>query len=114
MLGHLADPRPIMNDPGAPLLSAVGFGTEEGPFVGVGMGIDFGAAFVGNIGHRWLWDFTAVGQVVNTAAALQAQARGGEILMTERAAGGVADVAAQPTELNVKGGSAVRAWSVHV
>jgi adenylate cyclase len=71
-----------MYDHARRLLSAFGYRSADGPFVDVGVGIDFGQAFVGNIGHRWLWDFTAVGQVVNTAAALQAQARGGEILMT--------------------------------
>src|SRR4051794_7624155 len=114
MLGHLADPRPIMNDPGAPLLSAVGFGTEEGPFVEVGVGIDFGAAFVGNIGHRWLWDFTAVGEVVNTAAALEAQARGGGILMSDRVTEGGAVVPAEPAQLTTKAGLTIRAWRASI
>jgi adenylate cyclase len=114
LLGDLGDPRQLMYDHARRLLSAIGYGSGDDPFVDVGVGIDFGEAFVGNIGHRWLWDFTAVGQVVNTAAALQAQARGGEILMTERAAAGVADVAGQPAELIVKGGADVQAWSVPV
>src|SRR3954451_17170246 len=110
MLGELGDPRRMMYEHACRLLSAVGYGTEEGPFVDVGIGIDFGAAFVGNIGHRWLWDFTAVGQVVNTAAALQAQAHGGEILMTDRVAGGNVAVSGEPEEVIAKGGPPVSAW----
>lgn len=93
MLGDLGDPRQLMYDHARRLLSAIGYGTGQGPFVEVGVGLDFGNAFVGNIGNRWLWDFTAVGQVVNTAAALQAGARGGEILMTDRVAGGIEVIA---------------------
>ena len=70
------------------LLEAVGYGSAEGPFVEVGVGIDFGEAYVGNIGQRDVYDFTAVGDVVNTAARLQAEAAGGEIVIAERAGGG--------------------------
>src|SRR5437763_189032 len=48
------------------LLCAVGYAGEGAPFVQMGVGIDFGEAFVGNIGQRALYDFTAVGDVVNT------------------------------------------------
>ena len=47
-----------------------------GPFAEMGIGLDFGEAFVGNIGQRALYDFTAVGDVVNTASRLQGQAGG--------------------------------------
>ena len=57
------------------LLRAVGYGSGEGPFVEMGVGIDFGEAFVGNIGERALYDFTAVGDVVNTASRLQGAGR---------------------------------------
>ena len=46
------------------LLQAVGYGSEAGPFVEMGVGMDVGEAFVGNIGERALYDFTAVGDVV--------------------------------------------------
>jgi adenylate cyclase len=36
----------------------------------MGIGIDVADAFVGNIGQRALYDFTAVGDVVNTASRL--------------------------------------------
>jgi adenylate cyclase len=73
------------------LLAAVGYGSARGPFVEVGIGLDFGEAFVGNIGERALYDFTAVGDVVNTAARLQAEAEGGEIVLSERVAAGLED-----------------------
>ena len=40
----------------------------------MGIGLDVGEAFVGNIGQRALYDFTAVGDVVNTASRLQGEA----------------------------------------
>lgn len=52
------------------LLAAVGYATDGGPFVEVGVGLDVGEAFVGNIGERAVFDFTAVGDVVNTASRL--------------------------------------------
>lgn len=73
------------------LLASVGYGSAEGPYVELGIGLDFGEAFVGNIGQRALYDFTAVGDVVNTAARLQGEAGGGEILLSERVAAGLAD-----------------------
>ena len=72
----------VMLDHARGLLREVGYGSAEGPFVDLGVGLDFGEAFVGNIGDRWLWDFTAVGEVVNNAAALQSRARSGEVLMS--------------------------------
>ncbi len=57
------------------LLRAVGYGSGSAPFVEMGIGIDAGEAFVGNIGQRALFDFTAVGDVVNTASRLQGQPR---------------------------------------
>jgi adenylate cyclase len=48
----------------------------------VGIGLTFGMARVGNVGAGEVKDFTAVGDVVNTAARLQASASPGEILMS--------------------------------
>ena len=72
----------LMLEHGRELLRAVGYGSAEGPFVEMGIGIDFGEAFVGNIGERALYDFTAVGDVVNTASRLQGEAAGGEIVIS--------------------------------
>lgn len=85
------------------LLRKVGYGTRDGPFLEVGIGLDFGAAFVGNIGDRAVHDFTAIGDVVNTAARLQGEARGGEIVISARAAAVLGAVPGEPVELAVKG-----------
>lgn len=105
-----------MLDHARELLRAVGYGTPEGPFVQVGVGLDFGEAFVGNIGQRALFDFTAVGDVVNTASRLQGQAAGGEIVLSQRVAAGLPqDELGAPVELQLKGKSQPeRAYRVSV
>ena len=50
----------------------------------IGAGADFGRAFVGNVGEEDVKDFTALGDVVNTAARLQARAEPGQLLVSER------------------------------
>jgi adenylate cyclase len=50
----------------------------------VGAGADFGRAFVGNVGEEDVKDFTALGDVVNTAARLQAAAETGQLVVSER------------------------------
>jgi adenylate cyclase len=85
------------------LLRSVGYGTESGPFVEVGIGLDFGEAFVGNIGQRALYDFTAVGDVVNTASRLQAKARGGEVVLSRRVAEALPAPVGIRVELELKG-----------
>lgn len=97
----------LMFEHAGQLLSAVGYGSAEGPFVELGIGLDFGEAFVGNIGERALYDFTAVGDVVNTAARLQGEAGGGEILLSERVAEGLAGPRpGEAVSLQLKGKSA--------
>jgi len=64
------------------LLCSVGYGKGE-PWLPLGVGMDFGTAFVGNVGSGEVKDFTALGDVVNTAARLQAEARPGQIVMSE-------------------------------
>jgi adenylate cyclase len=94
---------PLMVDHALELLRAVGYGTQEGPFAEVGIGLDVGDAYVGNIGERAVYDFTAVGDVVNTASRLQGEARGGEVLFTERVAAGLPEPFGVPCELSLKG-----------
>lgn len=64
------------------LLAAVGF--VDDPWVPLGVGLDVGRAFVGNVGEGEVKDFTALGDVVNTAARLQSAAESGQIVMSER------------------------------
>jgi len=88
------------------LLVASGY-REEQPWVELGIGLDFGSAFVGNVGSGVVKDFTAIGDVVNTAARLQAAAASGESLMSSRVhdrAGGYAR-GAETRELALKGKS---------
>jgi adenylate cyclase len=95
----------VMLEHGRGLLRAVGYGSGEPPFVEMGIGLDFGEAFVGNIGQRALYDFTAVGDVVNTASRLQAQAAGGEIMLSERVANGLPAPVGTRVQLELKGKS---------
>jgi adenylate cyclase len=92
-----------MLDHARELLAAIGYGTPSGPFAEVGIGLDFGEAFVGNIGDGSVRDFTAVGDVVNTASRLQAHAAGGEIVLSSRIAALLVDPPGDPVELTVKG-----------
>ena len=66
------------------ILRAVGYGSREVPWLPLGVGMDFGTAFVGNVGSGVVKDFTAIGDVVNTASRLQGQAKPGQIVMSER------------------------------
>ena len=67
---------------GVELLRAVGEGSEEGPWLSVGVGVHAGTAFVGNVGgDGGVVDFTALGDPVNVAARLQSLAGVGEIVV---------------------------------
>src|SRR6185437_16533504 len=65
------------------LLASAGYGAGR-PWVEIGVGLDFGTAYVGNVGAGAVKDFTAIGDVVNTAARLQAAAASGEIVISQR------------------------------
>ena len=69
----------------------------------MGIGLDVGEAFVGNIGERAVYDFTAVGDVVNTASRLQGEARSGEIMLSERVAVGLPGAIGAPVDLELRG-----------
>jgi adenylate cyclase len=92
-----------MLDHAVELLGAVGYGSSSEPFVQMGIGIDVGEAFVGNIGQRALYDFTAVGDVVNTASRLQGAAAGGEIVLSDRVAAGLPERVGTREEVELKG-----------
>jgi adenylate cyclase len=85
------------------LLAELGYGSAAGPLLEVGIGIDCGEAFVGNVGERWLFDFTTVGDVVNTASRLEGAAAGGEILISERLAGELPGLRAEEVRVPPKG-----------
>jgi len=73
------------------LMRALGFDGRAEPLVPVGIGVDVGTAYVGNVGGENLIDFTALGDPVNMAARIQAQAMAGELLVSEAAFAEVAD-----------------------
>ena len=85
------------------ILAAVGYGGHKGPRLEVGIGLDVGPAYVGIVGDGEIRDFTAIGDVVNTASRLQSVAKSGQIVMSETVAqtAGVTD--GVETTLDVKG-----------
>src|SRR3954464_2125342 len=89
------------------LLEAVGYGSADEPWLRLGVGIDVGRAFVGNVGSGEVKDFTAIGDVVNTTARLQSAAEAGQIVLSERLCGGLsaAPAAAARSSLDLKGKS---------
>ena len=103
MYGKLDDPAATMIEQSRELLGRIGYGREEGPFVEVGIGLDYGEAFVGNVGERSLYDFTAVGDVVNVAARLQGQAEGGEIVASGRLVDRLSEPIGERVEVSLKG-----------
>jgi adenylate cyclase len=96
-------PADVMIDHARELLRAVGYGTSEGPFVELGIGADFGKAYVGNIGDRAVFDFTAVGDTVNTASRLQGAAAEGEVVVSARVGEAARDDLGTPVEIDLKG-----------
>jgi adenylate cyclase len=93
----------LMVDHARELLQRVGYGTPDGPEFELGIGIDFGEAFIGNIGNAAVHDFTAVGDVVNTASRLQGQAAGGEVVLSARLADHLPAPIGEPEQLVLKG-----------
>jgi adenylate cyclase len=92
----------MLNDARA-LLAAAGYADDQ-PWVKIGIGLDYGPAYVGNVGSGEVKDFTAIGDVVNTAARLQAAAASGEIVMSLRVHDRTGAAAgAAPRELSLKG-----------
>jgi adenylate cyclase len=73
------------------LLEAVGFGPGSEPWLQLGIGLDVGRAYVGNVGSGEVKDFTALGDVVNTASRLQSSAAAGQIVLSERLFGRLSD-----------------------
>ena len=86
---------------GMELLNAVGYGSDEGPWLELGVAVNAGVAYVGNVGGAVV-DFTALGDPVNVSARMQQHAAGGELLV----ASGVADELMEKTprrRLNLRG-----------
>ena len=101
--GRMGEPATVMLKHARDLLAKVGYGERGGPFVEVGIGLDYGEAFVGNVGKGTLFDFTAIGDVVNVASRLQGKAKGGEILASERLAQRLSEPPGERVDLELKG-----------
>ncbi len=82
-----------------------GHGSEEA--VPIGVGIHMGVASVGNVGKGEVKDFTAIGDVVNTAARLQSCALAGQIVVSDEVykKAGASCPQAEPASFSVKGKS---------
>lgn len=59
---------------------------ETGECLGVGVGVHYGPAVVGNMGSQRRMDYTAIGDTVNTAARLEANAPAGKIYVSRAVA----------------------------
>src|SRR2546423_12881055 len=88
------------------LLASVGYGSEGEPWLRLGVGLDIGRAYVGNVGSGEVKDFTALGDVVNTAARLQSAAAARQIVISDRGFGRLSEppavAPATPLEPNGK------------
>ena len=76
-----------------------------GPELGFGIGIARGYATLGRIGFEGRFDYSAIGTVVNLAARLCAEAKGGQILVDSKVHSAVEEYADMETagELTLKG-----------
>lgn len=102
---------------GLALLRGLGYGSAEGPWLSVGIGIDAGTAYVGNVGGKGYVDFTALGDPVNLAAHIQAAAKPGELLVGEAAFAAVVEryPGCESRSLQLKGKDGpVAVWSLPV
>ncbi len=81
-------------------------GAGAGPAPDVAVGINSGPVVAGNVGSRSLrrFDFTVIGDVVNTASRLEGVAKGGQIVVSRHSYERIADrvVASRLGEVEVK------------
>jgi adenylate cyclase len=72
---------------------------ELGIDVGMGIGVSYGRAVVGNIGSEQRQDYTLIGDVVNTASRLSGVARAGQVIVSYHLRDALADGALAPFPL---------------
>ena len=66
---------------------------KRGYELALGVGIAQGYATIGAIGFEGRWDYGAIGTVTNLAARLCGEAKGGQILVHQRVATAIEDLA---------------------
>ncbi len=87
------------------------------PRLPIGIGVEAGLAYVGNVGEDRHVDFTVLGDPVNVAARIQAAAAPGELLVGEGAIAAIGDRSrgCERRELSIKGKSQpISVWSLPV
>ena len=87
------------------LMKAMGYGQSAEPWLPLGAAVNSGVTYVGNVGGEGTMDFTALGDVVNTASRMQSAALVGEVMLSEPVYAEVADEFpdAQGRALNLRG-----------
>jgi adenylate cyclase len=90
---------------GLALLKAVGYGTRNGPWLPIGVGVHAGKAFVGSLGAEGgAYEFAALGETMNVGARLVSAAGAGKIIFSEAVWPQIAaEVTAERKMLNLKG-----------
>ncbi|MEO6624077.1 MAG: response regulator [Burkholderiaceae bacterium] len=101
MMIYFNDPLPINDPAGVAVRMAIGmqqrFGTlvadwrRRGYDLSMGIGIAYGFATIGTIGFEGRRDYGVIGTVTNLAARLCGESSGGEILVSQRVHGLIAD-----------------------
>ena len=61
----------------------MGHGTADGPWLPIRGAVHAGHAYVGNVGGKGVVDFTALGDMINTASGMQTHAGTGQFLLGE-------------------------------
>jgi adenylate cyclase len=108
------DSREAAMETAAQILKGVGNGSGKEPWLPVGIGINFGQAYVGKVGTGEVNDFTVLGDTINTGARLQSHAKAGEVVVSESVYSHLSDTYPNvPVEnLNVRGKE--ETFGVHV
>jgi adenylate cyclase len=85
------------------LFREAGYGSEAGPWLPLGAGVHTGPSFIGFVSRGLDSEFTALGNTINVASHLAAQARAGELLVTEEVRAALAADGLERRHLSLKG-----------
>ena len=85
-------------------LNSQGWGSDEVPLLGVGIGLNTGTVIAGAIGGGGRLEYTVIGDAVNIAQRLQSEAEGGEIVAAASTVAAAPGVVCEPIGMRqVKG-----------